>query len=182
MRQEWKEPTAASLCLLPEHASGHPVEPRARGSLQWTQPGRVIVIRFKPAMIAVISEVAIAFAKQLLNTRTAHPEYHQLKKRWGWMGGLRELLVKPPAVFRQRLVHLLPVLLGHRLQRRNATAFHYVEAQACTCEIEVLDDLAAAVNSLGDDAREGLSVKLRAMKHESQAVEKDLHHPGETWK
>jgi len=58
-------------------------------------------------------------------------------------------------------------------------AFHDIEAQTASHEIEVLHDLAAAMDSLDHNAREGLSVKARTVENETEPVEEGLHDGGD---
>jgi len=167
------------LLLHLENAGSHPVESCAEDRLQKAQFRRVVVRGIKPAVIAVVSVVAILVAQHLSDARATHPEDHELEGRRWRVSRLQQLLVKPPCVDGNGLVHFPAVLLCHGLKGRVAAAFHDIESQTASHEVEVLHDLAPAVDSLDHDAREGLPVKARTVEHEAEPVEKGFHDGGD---
>lgn len=75
-------------------------------------------------------------------------------------------------------LHAVQGLGVHRLQRPDAAALDRLEAQSAPDEIQVLHDLAAPVDALHHDAREGLPVEARPMAHEPEPVQEDLQNGG----
>jgi len=74
--------------------------------------------------------------------------------------------------------HLYPFFSRHRLQGRDATTLYNIEPQRCANEVQILSNVAASVDALGNDAGKRFSVKARAMKNKTQPVKKALHSPG----
>src|SRR4030042_2968833 len=87
--------------------------------------------------------------------------------------------MEPLALLGEDLVPFLLFLLRHRLKSSGAAAFHYVETEGSSNEVEVLHDLPASINTLDDDAREGLPVEAWAVEQDAEPGEKSLHDRGD---
>jgi len=123
--------------------------------------------------------VPVIVAGQQLRARAAGPEHHELHERGRGIGRLRQPLVKPPAMFGQNLVRLPLLGLDQRFEAGDAGASHDIEAQAEPHELEVLDQLPASVESLGDDPREGLPMKAWTVEQEAEPIEERFHEGGD---
>jgi hypothetical protein len=169
------------LLTLPvsRHSPSDPVEEAAFQLLPRAQADGIVVVGLEPSLVFVVAEVAKTVIEIQTDARPSHPEGHELYQRRRRISRFRQAFVEPPAVLRQNPVDLPFLLCRHRVESRDAAAFHGVEAQAGSDEIQVLHDLASAVDALGDDAGEGLPEEARAVENEAEPVEEYFHQGGD---